>query len=124
MQAMMDLAIPNAKHTFESLFGVSPIVCMDVWTICVFREGTTPMHVLRALLFLKVTDEEVYLPIIANCTVESFEKWLPPTIKAIGDGCTHVVSSVFVLFSRSKKETSHRYPLVDSLDRQARNRTL
>ena len=67
----------NQERRFNSLFGVSPIVCCRVWQACVRRlpSGAEPVHLLWALLFLKTYATEDVLCAIAHVDRKTYRKY-------------------------------------------------
>ena len=100
-EASMTLRIPNHYNTtprkdmrlFRALFGVSPLVCVDIWNTCSWQFGTTPTHLLWAMLFLKVYASEDVLCSLTGCCRKTFRKWLWPTVASISNVKNHVVST-------------------------------
>ena len=77
---------------FRSLLGVSPLVCVDIWGTCAWPHGTSPRHLMWALLFLKVYATEDVLCSMAGCCRATFRKWMWPCVEAMAKAKAQVVS--------------------------------
>jgi hypothetical protein len=83
----------RASEAFQSVFGVSPVICSDVWSRCIFIAGTRPLHLLWALLFLWAYATEPILCSMAGVSGKTFRKWVHPTVRSIAAYAPVVVSS-------------------------------
>lgn len=78
---------------FKSLFGVSPIVCLDLWCRRLnLPAGATPKHLLWALLYLKVYGSEQVLSGMVHATRKTFRKWVRVMVATIAAAAPNVVS--------------------------------
>jgi hypothetical protein len=86
---------------FRSLFGLSANVCSVVWNLCDFPTGTEPVHLLWALLFMKVYGTEPVLIAIVGTgpNRKTFRKWVWGVIEEIAAKAPTVVSSKCCLLS-------------------------
>ena len=77
-------AVP-IERKFLALFGVRPPVCAVIWTrLEVKRMGKAePIHLLWALLLLKVYASEEVLTVITKVDRKTFRKWAWVLIDAI-----------------------------------------
>ena len=89
-------APPKDERLFRSLFGCHPQLCVDIWKLCAWKQGTTPKHLLWALLFLKTYGTEDVICSLAGCSRKTFRRWLWPTVKSIADSKRKVVSATSV----------------------------
>ena len=66
------------KRRFRSLFGVSPELCSVIWSRLGGKQvkSGNPMHLLWALLFLKVYANEDVLSVIAGVSRKTYRKWV------------------------------------------------
>lgn len=82
---------------FRALFGVAPHTCSSVWTRLqgVIPEGGSPVHLLWALLFLKVYATEHVNKGLTGANEKTFRKWSWTFVELMAN--MHVVSS-FCLF--------------------------
>jgi hypothetical protein len=95
----------RASEAFKSIFGVSPVICSDVWSRCTFIRGTRPLHLLWALLFLWAYATEPILCSMAGVSGKTFRKWVHPVVRSIAAYAPEVVSSP--LLNDGKLHYSH-----------------
>ena len=64
---------------FKSHFGVTPFVCRCIWVLLMRHdlkpEGGTPIHLLWALLFMKLYSSAKVLASMAGCCKKTYMKW-------------------------------------------------
>jgi hypothetical protein len=60
---------------FRSSFGLSASVCSVVWNLCDFPTGAEPVHLLWALLFMKVRGTEPMLVAIVGTSPNRKTFW-------------------------------------------------
>jgi hypothetical protein len=64
------------QRRFISLFGIAPELVAHVWTgVDVGVEPTTPVHLLWALMFLKIYSNETVHATLAGADEKTFRKW-------------------------------------------------
>ncbi len=68
------------RERFNSCFGVNPIIVSVVWSMLIDNElcspsSPKPVHLLWALLFLKLYDSTPKLAALAGCDEKTFRKW-------------------------------------------------
>ena len=71
------LGVVSECFRFHSLFVVSPLVCSNFWRLLRFNRpiASRLIHLLWALLFLKVNESEVTHRTIAQVDAKTFRKW-------------------------------------------------
>ena len=71
------LAVTAHERRFRSLFGVSPLACSALWSRIMrsLPHGCRPIHLLWALLFLKVYAAENVSRSITGADEKTFRKW-------------------------------------------------
>lgn len=66
-------------EVFCSYFGILPKVCRFIWLLLhrneLIPEHGLPIHLLWALMFMKLYLPEKVLASIAGCTVKTYKKW-------------------------------------------------
>jgi hypothetical protein len=85
-------SIPTSYKDFLGNFGVSPTVCSDVWRRANFKNGTQPIHILWALLFLFTYLTETLLCSLIGTARMTFRKWAWPVVQSISALGPDVVS--------------------------------
>ena len=74
-----DLHTPRTMATFRSLFGVSPLLCVLLWqqlktNHLIPNKNSVPMHLLWALLLMKVYPCERVGAILCFCSENTFRQ--------------------------------------------------
>ena len=81
---------------FNSFFGVNPIIVSVVWSMLIDNQmcsrSPNPVHLLWALLFLKLYDTTSNLAALARCDEKTFRKWSWFYIESIANLDSQVVS--------------------------------
>lgn len=90
-QSILQKANHGSRETelrrFRSLFGVSPSTCAHVWQAMrnEIPPGGRPIHLLWALLFLKVYSTENVNSLISGADEKTFRKWTWIFVELIAD---------------------------------------
>ena len=73
------------ERRFRSLFGISPLVCVHLWTLLYpqISKRTEPRHLLWALLFLKSYANEVVLSAMTGADEKTQRHWIWTITRAI-----------------------------------------
>ena len=89
----------KASLKFKAMFGASPQVCAEIWSMLVpLNNSSAPKHLLWALMLLKVYSSEMVLCSIAKTSEKTFSKWTWIFIQAIANLSFDIVShGAFVL---------------------------
>ena len=86
---------------YQSYFGILPKVCRFIWILLrrneLIPEHGLPIHLLWALMFMKLYLPEKVLASIAGCTVKTYTKWTWKFIRRIAFLKTIVVR-IFLYF--------------------------
>lgn len=101
------LSFKTEQRRFRALFGVSAELCADVWsrTAASRPPKSRPVHLLWALLFLKVYGSEQTHRTITGVDEKTFRKWSWFFIELIAD--LNVVR--FTALPSNKSLTLHLY---------------
>ena len=99
VQTTFDRSISKKRTKFSSLFGVSAVVCAEVWNRIVsgIPRGARPIHLLWALFFLKSYSFETISSSFFGVTPKTFRKWCWVFVRAIAD--MEAVREPILLFS-------------------------
>jgi len=85
--------LPSRKRHFHALFGCSAYICSMLWEYLAenrnILRGAKPVHLLWALLFLKLYNNEEASSLICGCTRKTFRQWVWIVIGALSK--LHVV---------------------------------
>ena len=79
---------------FKALFGVSPVVCLDIWQRSGMANTLEPKHLLWGLLFLKVYATETPLCALVGVTRKTYRKWVWEAVRYISRVYPQVVSMI------------------------------
>jgi hypothetical protein len=75
------------RRTFLAIFGVSAYVCSIIWEYLIEEprrlRGAKPIHLMWALMFLKLYNIEETNAIICQCDVQTFRKWVAIVMRAL-----------------------------------------
>lgn len=99
------VALATQEARFKSHFGTQPRICSDVWTrinpAASMPTGAKPVHLLWALMFLKLYSSESVLCTLASAgeavDEKTLRKWVWMFVPAIADITNDVVSSIFFI---------------------------
>jgi hypothetical protein len=98
---------------FRSLFGTTPTVCAIMWAMLRNRNRlpirSKLVHLLCALLFLKVYDTEEVHAALTGFTEKTFRKWSWMFIELISELEDDVVSIVMLMFSIDKSSSQRLF---------------
>jgi hypothetical protein len=90
-QQQQALKVVEARR-FTAMFGIMPVVCVDIWcrlgndTETLDKNGANPVHLLWALMLLKLYATEVVLAVtIAGCDEKTFRKWSWHFVRGLAD---------------------------------------
>lgn len=89
-----------SKRKFKAYFGATPQICADIWQMINPHEEISsyakPVHLLWALMLIKVYATEEVLSGIAGVTEKTFRKWAWKFIQATADLSSILVSQIFI----------------------------
>jgi len=87
------------ERSFRSLFGNSPDGCADTWKLSCphLKDGTKPVHLLWALLVIRVHATEDVLCGMAGVTRKTFSKSTWQTIHSMRRACPKIVSNLLIM---------------------------
>ena len=85
----------STDRKFRAHFGVSPLVCYLVWMLLANAKrlptGAKPIHLLPALLFMKVYSSEAVLSPKVGMDEKTYREWNWQMIESIASLAPHVV---------------------------------
>lgn len=87
LQHAHGLTVMTSERRFRSLFGINADMCAIAWNYSIPRlpRNAEPMHLLWALMFLKVYASETVHSRLARCDEKTFRKWSWLFIKLLSD---------------------------------------
>ena len=107
MRQARDLSLADYPRRFRALFGASPAVCSVVWSLASrsLPPKARPIHLLWALLFLKVYATEHANASLAGVDEKTFRKWAWALLESISNldvvSCFALVFLSFLMQARA-----------------------
>jgi hypothetical protein len=104
------------ERAFRAHYGTGPLTCSRVWTMCIdaFPRGVLTMHLLWALLFLKIYETEDVLCRIAKTSRKTFRKWSWSVVKVVASKLFFMVRTRRGRANRRRKATGTLLALVQA----------
>ena len=87
MSHVTGLSVLSGKRRFRAMFGVSTLVCSVIWNLFLHKipDGASPVHLLWALMFIKVYASEATHRAISKADEKTFRKWSSRFVEIIAN---------------------------------------